>query len=96
MKGLVGMQHGKELSCWLGISAAELCHLKISPMDLLFPHSPIRFQGLIVTSSTKQCSGGERLIIGEKCHIVTLYEAAQAKAEQGVPSSDVAATSHKY
>lgn len=96
MKGLVGMQHGQGLSCWHRISASELCHLKISPMDLLSPHSPVSFQGLTVASSTKQCSGSERHITGEKCHIVMLYEAAQAKAGQGALSSDVDAISHEY
>lgn len=93
MKGLVGMQDGQGLRCWLRIYAAELSFENL-PMNLPSPHSPISFP--IVASSIKQCSGSERHIIGEKCHIVIPYEVAQAKAEQGALSSDVAVTSHEY
>lgn len=53
--------------------------------------------GLTVISTAKLAVlWDERHFIREKCHIILLHDAAQAKAEQGALSGDVAGISHDY
>lgn len=90
----MGMSLGQGVGCWFRISAAELCDLHISPpRNFLLPLSP-SLHGLTVVSPTKLAVlWGERHFNREKCHIILLREAAQAKAERAARCSDVAGIS---
>lgn len=66
------------------------------PRTFLLPLSP-SLHGLTVVSPTKLAVlWGERHFNREKCHIILLREAAQAKAERGSLSRDVAGISRDY
>lgn len=91
-EGNMGKGYGADLG-FLQLSSA-ICKSPPCTFPLLMSPSPA---GLTIISPAKLAVlWDKRHFIREKCHIISLREAAQAKVERGALSSDVDGISHDY